>query len=302
MCSQASPRCPPGSGGRRGGWQLTGRAPAGYFVVNDFGLRRGNIDHIVISTKGILTIETKSHRGVVTCEGETLKRDGKPFEKDFIKQGWREALSIRDLLACHGVSAPKPQPVLLFANADVKVRQQVRGVEIVSQRYFPVYLQRLQTRMGAKEAEKIFEILKLSQSQMFVLTYPRLDCAGSEGYGSIQLHASVISSTSEPRSFPHNRRCQALFHGPAAGKIPQIAWSISTPAQENRTVTQEKSVDIFQKTARNIPERPQKGLKACFKEISSTSPEYRRALSLGSHPEGPPDGAYNRPVMLIHRT
>jgi hypothetical protein len=147
---------------------LLGELPAGYFVVNDFVLRRGNIDHIVISTKGILTIETKSHRGVVTCEGETLKRDGIPFEKDFIKQGWREASSIRDLLASHGISAPKPQPVLLFANADVKVRQQVRGVEIVSQRYFPVYLQRLQTRMGAKEAEKIFEILKLSQSQMFV--------------------------------------------------------------------------------------------------------------------------------------
>ena len=67
---------------------LFGELPAGYFVVNDFVLRRGNIDHIVISTKGILTVETKSHRGVVTCEGEMLKRDGKPFEKDFIKQGW----------------------------------------------------------------------------------------------------------------------------------------------------------------------------------------------------------------------
>ena len=60
-------------------------------------LRIGNIDHIVISKKGILTVETKSHRGVVTCEGKMLKRDGKPFEKDFINQAWAEALSIRDL-------------------------------------------------------------------------------------------------------------------------------------------------------------------------------------------------------------
>jgi len=147
---------------------LLGELPAEYLVVHDFVLRRGNIDHIVISTKGILTIETKSHGGVVSCEGETLKRDGKPFEKDFIRQGWREALSIRDLLSSHGISAPKPQPVLLFANADVQVRQQVRGVEIISRRYLPVYLGRLQNRMSAKEAEKIFEILKLSQSQMFV--------------------------------------------------------------------------------------------------------------------------------------
>ena len=147
---------------------LLGELPARYYVVHDFVSKRGNIDHIVISTKGILTIETKSHRGVVSCEGEMLKRDGKPFEKDFIKQAWAEAYSIRDLLTSHGISAPKPQPVLLFANADVQVRQQVKGVEIISRRYLPLYLKRLQNRLSSNEAEKIFEILKISQSQMFV--------------------------------------------------------------------------------------------------------------------------------------
>jgi hypothetical protein len=147
---------------------LLGELPAGYFVVHDFVSKRGNIDHIVVSTKGILTVETKSHRGVVSCEGEMLKRDGKSFEKDFIKQAWAQAFFIRDLLTRQGISALKPQPVLLFANADVQVRQQVRGVEIISRRYLPAYLERLQNRMSAKEAEKIFEILKLSQSQMFV--------------------------------------------------------------------------------------------------------------------------------------
>jgi hypothetical protein len=147
---------------------LLGELPAGYFVVHDFVSNRGNIDHIVISTKGILTVETKSHRGVVSCEGEMLKRDGQPFEKDFIRQAWAEAFSIRDLLNSNGISAPQPQPVLLFANADVHVRQQVRGVEIISRRYLPIYLERLQKRMSAKEAERIFEILKLSQSQMFI--------------------------------------------------------------------------------------------------------------------------------------
>ena len=140
---------------------LLGDLPSGYFG-------RGNIDHIVISTKGILTIETKSHRGVVSCDGEMLKRDGQPFEKDFLKQAWAEAFSIRDLLVDQGISAPKPQPVLLFANADVQVRRQVRGVEIIGRRYLPLYLKRMQHRLSASEAEKIFEILKLSQSQMFV--------------------------------------------------------------------------------------------------------------------------------------
>ncbi|MGB7631898.1 MAG: nuclease-related domain-containing protein [Candidatus Deferrimicrobium sp.] len=147
---------------------LLGELPAGYFVVHDFVSKRGNIDHIVVSTKGILTIETKSHRGVVTCEGEMLKRDGKLFEKDFIRQAWAQAYFIRILLIRHGISAPEPQPVLLFANAYVQVRQPVRGVEIISRRYLPAYLEQLQNRMTAKEAEKIFELLKSSQSQMFV--------------------------------------------------------------------------------------------------------------------------------------
>jgi hypothetical protein len=142
--------------------------PAGYFIVHDFISKRGNIDHIVISTKGILTIETKSHRGVVTCVGEMLKRDGKPFEKDFIKQAWAQVYFIRILLNRNGISAPKIQPVLLFANADVQVRQQVRGVEIISRQYLPVYLKLLQSRLSASEAEKIFDILKSSQTQMFV--------------------------------------------------------------------------------------------------------------------------------------
>jgi hypothetical protein len=147
---------------------LLGELPADYFIVNDFASKRENIDHIVISKKGILTVETKSHKGVVTCEGEVLKRDGKSFEKDFISQAWRQTFFIRDLLASQSISAPKPQPVILFTNADVQVRKQVRGVEIVSRRYFPVYLNRLPNRMSAAEAEKIFKILKLSQSQMFV--------------------------------------------------------------------------------------------------------------------------------------
>ena len=142
--------------------------PAGYFVVHDFVSKIGNIDHIVISKKGILTVETKSHRGVVTCEGTMLKREGKPFEKDFINQAWAEAFSLRDLLASHGISEPKPQPVILFANAYVQVRQQVRGVDVVSRRYFPVYLKRLPNRISASDAEKIFEVLKSTQTQMFV--------------------------------------------------------------------------------------------------------------------------------------
>jgi hypothetical protein len=147
---------------------LLSALPSGYFVVHDFVTTRENIDHIVVSTKGILTIETKSHKGVVTFDGEKLRRDGQIFEKDIINQAWRQAFSIRDLLTRHGTGAPKPQPVILFVNADVRVREKVKGVEIISRWYLPTYLERLQNRMTTKEAEKIFELLKLSQARTFV--------------------------------------------------------------------------------------------------------------------------------------
>lgn len=145
-----------------------GELPAGCFVVHDIVSKRGNIDHIVISTKGILTVETMSHEGVVSCEGEMLKRDGQSFEKDFIRQAWGQAFAIRELLAGHEITVPEPQPVLLFANADVQVRRQVRGVEILSRWDLPGYLKRLQTCLTSREAERIVELLKLSQSQLFV--------------------------------------------------------------------------------------------------------------------------------------
>ena len=147
---------------------LLGALPTGYFVVHDFVSNRGNIDHIVVSSKGILTLETKSHRGVVSFDGEKLRRDGKIFEKDLINQAWAQAFSIHDLLARQGVAVPKPQPVILFVNADVRVREKVKGVEIISRRYLPAYLERLKNCMTPKDAEKIFELLKLSQAQMFV--------------------------------------------------------------------------------------------------------------------------------------
>jgi hypothetical protein len=137
--------------------------PAKYYVVNDVASKRGNIDHIVISTKGILTVETKSHRGVVTCEGEMLKRDGKPFEKDFIKQAWAEAYSIRDLLTEKGVCNLRPQPVIVFTDADVQVKGKVRGVHIIGSKDLHAFLEGLPDWMSERLSSGIIDCLLSTQ-------------------------------------------------------------------------------------------------------------------------------------------
>ncbi len=142
---------------------LLGELPAGNFVVNDFVSRKGNIDHIVISPKGILTVETKSHKGVVTCEGEMLKRDGKPFEKDFIKQAWAEAYSIRDLLTDKGVCNLRPQPMIVFTEADVQVKGKVRGVQIIGIKDLHAFLKGLPSWMSERLSTCIIDCLSSTQ-------------------------------------------------------------------------------------------------------------------------------------------
>jgi len=137
--------------------------PEKYCVVNDVASKRGNIDHIVVSTKGILTIETKSHKGAVTCEGEMLKRDGEPFDKDFIKQAWAQAYSIRDLLTEEGVCNLRPQPVVVFTDADVQVKGKVRGVHIVSSKDLHAFLEELPAWMSERLSTRIIDCLLSNQ-------------------------------------------------------------------------------------------------------------------------------------------
>jgi hypothetical protein len=83
--------------------------PEGHFIVHDFNSGRGNIDHVLICTKGIFTLETKSQGGEVTFDGE------KHLQK---------------------------------------------GVEIISLKYLPKFLDRLPVRLTISEAGRIYNRIK----------------------------------------------------------------------------------------------------------------------------------------------
>ncbi len=167
---------------------LLAELPEKFHVVNDFVSKRGNIDHIVISTKGILTVETKSHRGVVTCEGEMLKRDGKAFEEDFIKQAWAEAYSIRDLLTDKGVCNLRPQPVIVFTEADVQVKEKVRGVRIIGIKDLHAFLEGLPDWMSERLAKAIIDCL--SSAQYFFSA--AVEKEGSSGHPTLKVESSKL--------------------------------------------------------------------------------------------------------------
>jgi hypothetical protein len=138
--------------------------PNNYFVLNDFVTKKGTTDYIVVGPKGILTIETKSHKGVVTKNGEKLLRDGHPFEEDLIKQAWAQSYFVRDLLAEKGVCALRTQPVIVFTDADVQVKERVRGVQIIGIKDLHAFLEGLPVWMSERLSKGIIDCLWSTQN------------------------------------------------------------------------------------------------------------------------------------------
>ena len=133
--------------------------PNNYFVMDDFVTKKGTTEYIVVGPKGILTIETKNHQGVVTNHGEMLLQDGHPFEKDLIKQAWAQSYSLRDLLAEKGVCTLRPQPVIVFTDADVQVKERVRGVQIIGIKDLHAFLEGLPVWMSDRLSKGIIDCL-----------------------------------------------------------------------------------------------------------------------------------------------
>lgn len=135
--------------------------PEGNFVVHDFDTGRGNIDHILVGPKGIFTLEVKSHRGTVTFDNGSLLRDGKPFEKDFVKQAWAECFAVREILTEWEIKEPVAEPLIVFSNAFVKVRGKANGVAVINLKFLPSYLERFPDRLSTAEAGRVYNRLRM---------------------------------------------------------------------------------------------------------------------------------------------
>lgn len=136
-----------------------GNLPEGNFVINDFNSGKGNIDHILICPKGIFTLETKSHPGKVSFDGEKLLRNGKAFEKDFLKQAWAQCYLVREILAKWGITTPLAEPVILFTKGFIEVRGKAKGIEIIGINYLLKFLERLPDMISTPEAGRIYNRL-----------------------------------------------------------------------------------------------------------------------------------------------
>lgn len=103
-----------------------------YSIINDFQYKYGNVDHICIGPTGIFVIETKSHKGVISYDGQKLLRDGVTLNKDFLKQTKRSAVYISEYISNKINKKYFVIPILVFNSAKVNesIRKQIEGVWI----------------------------------------------------------------------------------------------------------------------------------------------------------------------------
>lgn len=131
--------------------------PKNYFLMDDFVTKKGTIDFIVVGPKGILAIDAKNHEGVVTSSGEKLFLDGHPFEKDLIKSAWARSYCVQDLLAEKGICVLRPQPVIVFTDADVRVKERVERVYVIGIKDLHAFLEGLPVWMSDRLSTAIMD-------------------------------------------------------------------------------------------------------------------------------------------------
>lgn len=114
-----------------------------YLVANDVVSPHGNIDHVVMSKYGgISLIETKAHGGSVSAVNGRLLINGHEPEKDFIAQTLRNTYWLRDTIRKEINAETWITPIIVFTNAFVERTAPIKGVTIINRKYLLKELQR----------------------------------------------------------------------------------------------------------------------------------------------------------------
>jgi hypothetical protein len=138
-----------------------GKLPEGWHVFHDVVFSGFNIDHIAAGPGGIFAVETKSHRGKVTAQGDKLLLNGKSTEKDFLKQAWGEAFKVQEILKEHIAREVRVQPVVCFTRGFIKTPPRVKGVVVTNLGYLRRNLLRETDAIDSQTLEEVVQMLRL---------------------------------------------------------------------------------------------------------------------------------------------
>jgi Nuclease-related domain len=118
---------------------------AGWRVLHDASLGRGNVDHILIGPAGVFTVETKSHPGPVRVAG---------VHGATIRQAHAQRKAVE------AITGLKVEPLLVFSSAWVdRPLARRRGVRVLPARMLLGYLTRRRRVLSAEEVDMAQRLL-----------------------------------------------------------------------------------------------------------------------------------------------
>jgi len=136
-------------------------------VLHDVPKEFGNIDHLVFRADGaIFVIETKSHHGKVTVQNGELRRDDRPFEKNFVKQTLDNTSWVKAFIAGRfGFEPSWIHAAIVFTNAHVPSHCRLVNVAVIR----PSYLERWMAKQpgNAQAAQKLWPQMDKVEAQLF---------------------------------------------------------------------------------------------------------------------------------------
>lgn len=137
----------------------------GYRVINNLELNdRGDVDHVVVGPTGAWAIESKFRDGDIGFSEDALTRNGKPFQKDPLKQTYAEAMAVREYLASRGFNVPV-RPLLVFSRLEARVRfgdTPIKGVYVIGAAYLRKVIgdHRFGKVLEPAQVQKIYDVLE----------------------------------------------------------------------------------------------------------------------------------------------
>ncbi len=140
--------------------RLLAELPPDTYVIHDLWIPDvGQIDHVVLSPRGIFVVETKNHRGHVTYDNGRLLLNGKPLRKNPLDQVKATSAALSHLIHREIGIREFVKPVLCFNRAFVEVQGYTQNVWVTSGKGLVPYLLSFPERLPQSALTKILSLL-----------------------------------------------------------------------------------------------------------------------------------------------
>jgi hypothetical protein len=150
----------------------------GHVLMHDVESAYGNIDHIVLTQSGnIFLIETKGHGGKASLEGQVILVNGRPAEKDFIKQTLSNTYWLKSRLDQITGQDVWINSLIVFANAFVAKPYRAKGITIINKRFLIETLEQMDRKSKTSKLWLHADEIKASLQELAV-PFPSMPALG----------------------------------------------------------------------------------------------------------------------------